>query len=126
MKNWAFSVIWKAISKRVLTTTTGTLTLTRLTSLSGFNLGFSQSGAGNYEKAIEAYEYASLLNDKYTYALFNLGNAYANAGKFSKAIEKYTEYLEFDPNNDDAWSYTGECYLNLEEHSKLIIITGKR
>ena len=33
-----------------------------------------------------------------------------------KAIEKYHEFIAKEPDNDDAYCYIGECYLNMEEH----------
>ena len=44
----------------------------------------------------------SFLNDQFNQALFNIANAYANAGKFKEAIKKYNEFLNLEPDNDDA------------------------
>ncbi|MDX1286044.1 MAG: tetratricopeptide repeat protein, partial [Draconibacterium sp.] len=79
-----------------------------------FNLGIVYNKANKHKKAIQAYEYALAINENFHIALFNIGNALANAGKFKKAIEKYNEFLKIEPDNDDAFCYLGECYLNLE------------
>src|SRR5665811_115537 len=80
-----------------------------------FNLGTVYNKSENQEKAIEAYEFSYALNDSFHMALFNIGNALANVGKFNEAIKKYNDFLEIEPENDDAFCYIGECFLNLEE-----------
>lgn len=77
-----------------------------------FNLGIAYNRTGEFEKALEAYDFTLALNSNFHHALFNKANSLANMERYKEAVEAYREYLKSDPANDDAWCYMGECYLN--------------
>ena len=58
-----------------------------------FNLGLAYNRFGLFEKAIEAYDYAIVINDKFSSAYFNKANSLAQLEKYREAIEVYKETL---------------------------------
>jgi tetratricopeptide (TPR) repeat protein len=44
---------------------------------------------GKFEEAIQAYDYALLIDDSFASAYFNLGNALMNTNQFEEALEAY-------------------------------------
>ena len=80
-----------------------------------YNLGIIHNKAGEFEKAIDAYEYAIALDDDHFDALFNKANTLANWEKYDEAIAIYNEYLALYPGSLIALYYLGECYLQLEQ-----------
>lgn len=65
-----------------------------------------------FEKALEAYDFTLALRETFYHAIFNKANSLANLERYKEAISAYREYLKYDAENDDAWCYMGECYLN--------------
>src|SRR6201996_7058765 len=55
--------------------------------LAWFNLGSAYQGLKLYEKAIDAYHYAVIINEKFDYAYRNMGDAYIRLRKYKEAIE---------------------------------------
>jgi tetratricopeptide (TPR) repeat protein len=55
--------------------------------LAWFNLGSAYQGLKLYEKAIDAYQYAVAINDKFDYAYRNMGDAYIRLRRYKDAIE---------------------------------------
>jgi tetratricopeptide (TPR) repeat protein len=66
-----------------------------------------------FEKALKAYDFTLALDKRFYHAIFNRANSLANLEKYRDAILNYKSYLNYDPDNDDANCYVGECYLNL-------------
>jgi tetratricopeptide (TPR) repeat protein len=83
-----------------------------------YNLGIIHNKAGEFEKAIEAYDFAIALDDDHFDAVFNKANTLANWEKYDEAIAIYNEYLESYPDSLIALYYLGECYLQLEQPDK--------
>ncbi len=67
-----------------------------------------------YEKALEAYDYALAINSQNTFAIFNKGNILCNLDKYNDAIPVYHEYLENEPDSFEAMTYLAECYEKTE------------
>ncbi|HTF04877.1 MAG TPA: tetratricopeptide repeat protein [Bacteroidia bacterium] len=80
-----------------------------------FNLGVSLSRNGLYEKALEAYEYALAINDKFPAALFNKANLLSTLNRVDEAIACYNESLTFEPQRADTHYFIGECYERKED-----------
>ncbi|MCX7985803.1 MAG: tetratricopeptide repeat protein [Bacteroidales bacterium] len=89
-----------------------------------FDIGVVYSRLENFEKALEAFEFAIALYDRYIEAYFNKGNALANLGRYHEAIEAFEEYtrlLREDNNGDepepadmlDVFCSIGECHERL-------------
>ena len=66
-----------------------------------------------------------VLNEDFLHAHFNKANALANNNQFDDAIECYLEYLNLDQENDDAFCYLAECYLNTDKYSDALVYYQK-
>ncbi len=69
------------------------------------NLGFAYAERGEWNKAIDAYNRALSLDNKYAEAFYNLGNAYLseamerrNTKPLQKSSENFQKAIEVDPN----------------------------
>jgi tetratricopeptide (TPR) repeat protein len=67
------------------------------------------------EKAIEAYDYALVINDQNSFAIFNKANILYNLERYADAIPVYLEYLEFEDDSVEALTYLAECYEKADE-----------
>ncbi len=75
---------------------------------------------GNYEKSIEAYNTAIILNPTFSEAYFNRGLCYYNLKNFDKAIADYTKSAELDPKNPVIYNNRGDAYYRKQEFNVAI------
>lgn len=86
-----------------------------------FDIGVVYSRLENFEKALEAFDFAIALYENYLEAYFNKGNALANLGRYQEAIEAFEEYArllneeneddDFEPNEMlEVYCSIGECH----------------
>jgi tetratricopeptide (TPR) repeat protein len=78
--------------------------------LAWFNLGASYQGLKLYEKAIDAYQYAVVIDEKFDYAYRNMGDAYIRLRKFKEAIEVLQKVLELSRPEDVIYEAIGHCF----------------
>lgn len=78
--------------------------------LAWFNLGTAYQGLKLYEKAIDAYNYALVIDEKFEYAYRNIGDAYIRLRKYSEAIEILKKHLEIAKPEDVIYEAIGHCY----------------
>jgi tetratricopeptide (TPR) repeat protein len=67
--------------------------------LAWFNLAAAYQGIKLYEKAIDAYQFAIVIDEKFDYAYRNMGDAYLRTRKYKEAIEalsKDTSYPDHE------------------------------
>lgn len=69
--------------------------------------------AGDYEKAIEAYEETIMLKPKSAEAHFNLGVAYGKVGDKEKAIQSFKNTIQLSPDSAEAHCNLGFNYKDL-------------
>src|SRR6478735_8496259 len=81
--------------------------------LAWFNLGSAFQGLKLYEKAIDAYQYAVVINDKFDYAYRNMGDAYIRLRKYREAIEVLEKVGEITRPEDVIFEAIGHCYHKL-------------
>jgi tetratricopeptide (TPR) repeat protein len=81
--------------------------------LGWFNLGSAYQGLKLYEKAIDAYQYAIVINDKFEYAYRNMGDAYIRLRKYREAIEVLEKVGEITRPEDVIFEALGHCYHKL-------------
>lgn len=72
----------------------------------------------NYEKAIEACEYAYALNNENNYLLLNLAYIKLDTQMYDGAISDLKKYLALNPESHSAIYYIGECLYEKEEYQK--------
>lgn len=78
--------------------------------LAWFNLAAAYQGLKLYEKAIDAYQYAIAIDDKFDYAYRNLGDAYIRIRNFKGAIEALEKVLELSKPEEVIYEAIGHCY----------------
>jgi tetratricopeptide (TPR) repeat protein len=78
--------------------------------LAWFNLGTAYQGMKLFEKAIDAYQYAVAIDDKFEYAYRNMGDAFIRIRKYNEAIEVLNRHLEIAKPEDVIYEAIGHCY----------------
>lgn len=81
--------------------------------LAWFNLGAAYQGLKLYEKAIDAYQYAVVIDEKFDYAYRNMGDAYIRLRKYKEAIETLEKVLELSRPEEVIYEAIGHCYHRL-------------
>ncbi|MEO9022654.1 MAG: tetratricopeptide repeat protein [Ginsengibacter sp.] len=82
--------------------------------LAWFNLGTAYQGLKLYEKAVDAYQYAVAIDEKFDYAYRNLGDAYLRLKKYREAIEALQKVLELSMPEEVIYEAIGYCYERLK------------
>jgi tetratricopeptide (TPR) repeat protein len=78
--------------------------------LAWFNLAASYQGLKLYEKAIDAYQYAVAIDEKFDYAWRNMGDAFLRLRRYKEAIEVLEKVLELARPEDVIYEAIGHCY----------------
>lgn len=86
--------------------------------LAWFNLAAAYQGLKLYEKAIDAYQYAITIDEKFDYAYRNMGDAYIRLRKFKEAIEVLEKVLELSKPEDVIFEAIGHCYDRLKNYAQ--------
>ena len=79
-----------------------------------YNLGINYNNNEQYIEAVDAYDFAIAIDDKYSSAYFNKANTLANSEMYEEAIEAYKEFISLNENYAQAHFYIGECYDKLD------------
>ena len=74
----------------------------------------------NLEKAINSYELAVAVREKFASAWFNMGNANADLGRLKKSLECFTKAKEIDPEDEAVLYNLGNIYEELGELNRAI------
>ncbi len=82
--------------------------------LAWFNLAAAYQGIKLYEKAIDAYQYAITIDEKFDYAYRNMGDAYIRLRKYREAIEVLERVNELSKPEDVIFEAIGYCYDRLK------------
>jgi tetratricopeptide (TPR) repeat protein len=82
--------------------------------LAWFNLAAAYQGLKLYEKAIDAYQYAITIDEKFDYAYRNMGDAYIRLRKYKEAIEALEKVIELAKPEDVIFEAIGHCYDKLK------------
>ena len=86
--------------------------------LAWFNLGTAYQTLKLYEKAIDAYQYAIVIDEKFDIAYRNLGDAYIRIRQFKDAIEALEKVLELTRPEDVVHEAIGHCYHKMENYAQ--------
>ena len=78
-----------------------------------YEKGYGYLKAGDYKKAIKAFEGVIKEDPSYALAYSNMGYSYRKLKQYDKAITLYTKALKIDPNLAEAHEYIGEAYLEM-------------
>ena len=90
-------------------------------SLSCFILGLAYHRKELYDKEINAYKKALVLNPKKYETHNNLGYAYYKKGKFDKAIDAFKKAIEINPKKDVAYFNMGGAYYGIGKFNEAIM-----
>src|SRR4051812_31651393 len=85
--------------------------------LAWFNLGAAYQGLKLYEKAIDAYQYAVVIDEKFDYAYRNMGDAYIRLRKYREAIETLEKVLALTRPEEVIYEAIGHCYHRLGKYA---------
>src|SRR6185369_12892555 len=86
--------------------------------LAWFNLAAAYQGIKLFEKAIDAYQYAITIDEKFDYAYRNMGDAYIRMRKYKEAIEVLQKVLELTRPEDVIYEALGHCYDRLHNYAQ--------
>src|SRR5690348_3455698 len=86
--------------------------------LAWFNLGTAYQGLKLYEKAVDAYQYAVAIDDKFEYAYRNMGDAYIRLRKYPEAIKVLERHLEIAKPEDVIYEAIGHCYEKQKKYTQ--------
>lgn len=85
--------------------------------LAWFNLAAAYQGLKLYEKAIDAYQFAIAIDEKFEFAYRNLADAYIRTRKFTLAIEALQTVLELAQPEEVILEAIGHCYDKLNDYA---------
>ncbi len=80
-----------------------------------YNLGLVYNKIDDYNSAIDAYDYAIAIDNKFETVYFNKANSLANAEIYTEAIEVYHEYIKIAKESPEAFFYIAECYMRIDD-----------
>lgn len=86
--------------------------------LAWFNLAHAYSGLSLYEKALEAFEFAIVINENYEYAHKDAGDIYFKLKQYEKAAEYYLKVAIIAKPYKELYFNVGECYEKMKDLSK--------
>lgn len=86
--------------------------------LAWFNLGAAYQGLKLYEKAIDAYQYAIVIDEKFDYAYRNVGDAFIRIRKYKDAIEALEKVLELSKPEEVIHEAIGHCYERMKNYAQ--------
>ncbi len=75
-----------------------------------YNLGHAYTYFGNYSKAIEAYEYTFIIDEKFEWAYRDCAELCMEMKDYSKALDCYKEVLTHFPPDGELLFKIGQCY----------------
>ena len=75
----------------------------------------------DFDKAIESYNMAVVLNPNFSEAYFNRGLSYYNKKEFDKAVSDYNRAAELDPRNAVIYNNRGDAYYRKQDFDKAIL-----
>jgi tetratricopeptide (TPR) repeat protein len=84
--------------------------------LAWYNLGHAQAYLGNYQEAIEAYEYAFLTNENFEFAYRDCAEMCFEIKQYRKALQCYEEMLERFEVDSELYYCIGQCHQQLADY----------
>ncbi len=86
--------------------------------LAWFNLAAAYQGLKLYEKALDAYQYAIAIDEKFDYAYRNMADAYIRIRKYREAIEALERVIELSKPEALIYEAIGHCYDKLKNFAQ--------
>ncbi|GJM36263.1 MAG: hypothetical protein DHS20C18_52640 [Saprospiraceae bacterium] len=79
-------------------------------SLAWYNLGHAHAYLGNYEEAIDAYEFAFVIDEKFEFAYRDCADLCFETKQYDKSLKYYHELLEHFDADGDLLLRIGQCH----------------
>ncbi|MBY5956557.1 tetratricopeptide repeat protein [Membranicola marinus] len=86
--------------------------------LAWYNLGQAYSCVGDYEKALNAYEYAYLIEPDFELGYQDRGDLLFELGRYAEALECYKEWYELTGPDAELMILIAHCHLKLNNFDK--------
>lgn len=86
--------------------------------LAWFNLAAAFQGLKLYEKSIDAYKYAIVINEKFDYAYRNMADAFIRIRRYKDAIEALEKVVELARPEDVIYEAIGHCYDKISNYAQ--------
>lgn len=85
--------------------------------LAWFNLATAYQGLKLYEKAIDAYQYALVIDEKMDIAYRNMGDALIRLRRYKEAVESLEKVLALNRPEDVIYEAIGHCHHKLKNYA---------
>jgi SpoVK/Ycf46/Vps4 family AAA+-type ATPase len=85
-----------------------------------YQIGNDYYEKGDYERAIENYNMAILLNPVFSEAYFNRALSYYQLKNFDKSVADYTKSAELDPQNPIIYNNRGDAFYRKQDFQSAI------
>ena len=85
-----------------------------------YQMGNDYYEKGDYDKAIENYNMAILLNPVFSEAYFNRALSYYQLKNFDKSIADYTKSMELDPQNPIIFNNRGDAFYRKQDFQSAV------
>ena len=86
--------------------------------LAWFNVAAAYQGLRLFEKAIDAYQYAIAINEKFDYAYRNMADALMRLHRYKEAIESLEKVIELSRPEDMIYQAIGFCYEKIKNYAQ--------
>ncbi len=90
-----------------------------------YNLGVIYSKLSMLEKAIDAFDYVTVIKEDFIPAYFNKATAYAALEKYTEAIKAYEEIFQFEHPDALTCYFIAECYERNQQYDKALSFYNK-
>ncbi len=84
--------------------------------LAWYNLGHAYSCKGDYEKAVEAYEYSIIINEEFELGYRECADLCFQMCQYSRALDLYHDAVELFGPDSDLLASIGECFVQLNDY----------
>jgi tetratricopeptide (TPR) repeat protein len=81
-----------------------------------YEIGIDYLDKDNYDKALENFNMAILLNPLFSEAYFSRALTYYKLKEYDKSIEDYTKASDYDPKNPTIFNNRGDCYYRKQDY----------
>ena len=85
-----------------------------------YQMGNEYYERGDYDRAIENYNMAILLNPVFSEAYFNRALAYYQLKNFDKSVSDYSKAAELDPHNPFIYNNKGDAHYRKQDYNNAI------
>ncbi len=85
-----------------------------------FALAKVEAMAHNYDRALEACDFALAIQENDEPILLFKGYCYYDSGQYAQAVEQFLESLEFTSHKEVVYELIGECYVKSEEPAQAL------